>query len=212
MVNVKKGDLVRIEYTGRVASTGLVFDTTDESLARQAGIAESTAKYGPKLAVFGQNAIMQGMEGAIIDSVLGKKEEFLISADKAFGEKLPDLIRMLPQKEFAKQGVQPAPGLVITLDGVAARIKSVTSGRVVVDFNHPLAGESVLYSLKVNEVITEPKKKIEAILASFAISASVSEKAGKFEVVLPKSEPKEKLEAAKQAILVSVPGCEFTVQ
>jgi len=210
MVLAKKGDLVRLEYTGRVASTGAVFETTDESLARQAGIYEEGALYRPKLAIFGSDNIIRGMEEAIVASPVGKSGEFLISPDKAFGKRLPELVRMVPEKEFARQNVKPAPGMLVTLDGVAARIKSVTSGRVVVDFNHPLAGESVLYTLKVHEVISEPRKKIEAILGEFGIPAKIEERGGRFLVILPSGEAKEKLEAAKQAILASVQNAEFS--
>ena len=209
MVSVKKGDLVRIEYTGRVAASGQVFDTTDESLAMQTGIFEKGSTYGPKLAVFGHKAIMSGMEEAIASCPLGKSEEFMISPVKAFGEKLPQLIRMVPEKEFAKQNLQPVPGMIITLDGIAAKVKSVTSGRVVVDFNHPLAGESVLYSLKVHEVISDPKKKIEAILASLGIAASIAQAGSNSLVFFKNTDPQEKIEAAKRAISVAVPGTEF---
>ncbi len=209
MVQVKKGDLVLMEYTGKVAATGQVFDTTDESLAQENGIFEKNSTYGPKLAVFGRKAIMQGMEEAIAACQLGKKEEFLISPDKAFGAKLPELIRMMPEKEFAKQKMQPLPGMIIMLDGVAARVKSVTSGRVVVDFNHPLAGESVIYSVKVNDVISDQKKKIEAIAASFGLAASAAQNGGRFKVSFAASGPQEKIEDAKKAILLSVPESEF---
>ena len=209
MVSVKKGDLVRIEYTGRVAASGQVFDTTDESLAMQTGIFEKGSTYGPRLAVFGHKAIMSGMEEAIASCPLGKSEEFMISPVKAFGEKLPQLIRMVPEKEFAKQNLQPVPGMIITLDGIAAKVKSVTSGRVVVDFNHPLAGESVLYSLKVHEVISDPKKKIEAILASLGIAASIAQAGSNSLVSFKNTDPQEKIEAAKRAISVAVPGTEF---
>ena len=47
MVNVKKGDFVRLEYVGRVEGSGMIFDTTDESIARKAGIYEPSAMYGP---------------------------------------------------------------------------------------------------------------------------------------------------------------------
>lgn len=212
MVSVKKGDIVRMEYTGRIASTGQVFDTTDEPLARQAGIFEESSNYGPKLAIFGQNAIMRGMEEAIAASQLGKKGEFLITPGKAFGEKIAELIRVLSEKEFAKQSVQPVPGMMLTLDGRPAKIKSVTSGRVVVDFNHPLAGEPVLYSINVLEVISDPKKKIEAILSSLGIAAGISQKGEKFSVSFSKSESREKIESAKRAISAAVPGAEFAVQ
>ena len=210
MVQANKGDLVRMEYTGRTASTGMIFDTTSEEIARKAGIFEQSAVYGPKLALFGTNAIMPGMEEAIISSSLGKGEDFLIEPGKAFGARQPDLVRVLSEKEFAKNRVQPVPGMVITLDNALARVKSVTSGRVVVDLNHPLAGESVLYSLKVQEVISDDGKKIEAILSLLGVSAEISQNGTGRRVSFKANQPQEKLETAKRAILSVVAGTSFT--
>lgn len=209
MVNVKKGDLVRMEFTGKIASTGQIFDTTEESVAKKAGIYDKNSLYGPKLAFFGNNSIVPGIEKAIIDSQIGKKEDFLIEPEMAFGKKHPELVRMVPAKEFAKQRVSPVVGMMLTLDGNLARVKSATSGRVVVDFNHPLAGESVLYSLKVTEVIAEDKAKIEAISSSLGVAATVSKKGEIFTVAFPKSAPADKIELVKRTISAVVPGTEF---
>jgi len=104
------------------------------------------------------------------------------------------------------------PGMILTLDGAIARVKSVTSGRVVIDYNHPLAGEQVIYSIKVHEVITDDKKKIEAILSANSLAGDISQSSGagnggKFTVTL-KGVPAEKFEAAKRTISAVVPGTE----
>ncbi|MEM2137794.1 MAG: peptidylprolyl isomerase [Candidatus Anstonellaceae archaeon] len=211
MVTIKKGDLVRMEFTGRVAATGAIFETTDETLARKIGIYEEGAIYGPKLAIFGNGNILPGMEEAIVKSTLNNTEQFVISADKAFGEKLPHLVRMIPEKEFARQNIKPVPGMVVGLDRALAKVKSVTSGRVVVDFNHPLAGETVSYSIKVVEVIADDKKKLEALCASLGLSPTISQSGSRFSVSFSKSDPPEKVEALKQAILAAVPGTEIKV-
>ena len=208
MANAKKGDLVKLEYTGRLAKTGQIFDTTDEAIAKQKGIWESSGTYGPKHALFGSGAIIPGMEEAVLQSQLGKTEDFVIEPKKAFGERDSALVRMIAEKEFFKQQVQPQPGMIVTLDGAIARVKSVTSGRVVIDYNHPLAGENVVYSIKVHEIITDDRKKIEAILSSNALSGDIAQGAsGKFTVIL-KGVPAEKLEAARRTISTVVPGTE----
>lgn len=213
MVNVKSGDLVRIEYTGKAASTGAIFDTTSEETAKKAGIFDPSSPYGPKLTVFGAASMVEGIEEAIVTSKLGQTEEFTIPSEKAFGSRRPDFVRMLPEKDFYKQGVRPEIGMVVTLDGALAKVKSITSGRVVVDYNHPLAGESVTYALKVVEVISEPKKKAEAILASlgFSASAKVTETGGKLKIEMAKGADAKKADMAKKTILALVPGTEFTI-
>lgn len=208
MVIAKKGDLVRLEYTGKVAATGEVFETTDGSVARAAGIFRPSDIYGPKLALFGSGSVMQGVEEAILTSQEGKSAEFTVPPDKGFGERVPGLVRMISEKEFAKQGIRPALGMVLTFDGVLGRVKSVTSGRVTVDFNHPLAGENLAYSLKVLEVISGDDKKIGAILSSLSITGEVSKKGGSFAVSF-KNAPAEKIEIAKRAISAAVPGTVF---
>jgi len=209
MVSIKKGDFVRMEYTGKVAVTGAVFETTDESVAKKAGIYDPNAIYGPKLAIFGSRMIMRGIEAAIETAPLGKEEEFVLSPEHAFGKREQSLIRMMPEKEFAKQNVAPVPGMVISLDKMMATVKSVTSGRVVVDFNHPLAGEVVAYSLKVVEVISNDKHKLEAMLSSLGMPGTVSEKGKSLEVSFAAGQPAQKLDAAKKAMIAVVPGATF---
>ncbi len=209
MVSVRKGDLVRLEYTGRVASTGQIFETTDEQLAKRIGIYEDFAAYGPKLAVFGNGSVLRGLEEAIVSAELGKQEEFVMPAGKAFGERVPALVRVVSEKEFAKQNVRPVPGMVVAVNDVAAQVKSVTSGRVVVDFNHPLAGESVKYTLKVDEVISDEGKKVEAILAVAGAKADVKKSQSGLEVEFEKGIEQQKAEQLKKLILAVAPGASF---
>ena len=211
MVQAKKGDLVRIEYTGKLESNGSIFETTDGQLAKDIGIFQENGSYGSKLAAFGTNTIMIGLEEAILSSTLGKEEEFSISPEKAFGVKMPELVRMMSERDFASQQVRPVPGTILMLDGKLAKVKSASSGRVVVDFNHPLAGEQVRYSLKVNEVISEPEKKIRALLESLAVKGEVSQNGKGFTVSFKKSEDEIRVQAAKSAIGVIVPGTTFKV-
>ncbi len=211
MAKANKGDLVRLEYTGRLASSGAVFETTDEAIARKAGIFRPSEAYGPRLALFGSGTVMPGVEEAILFSQPGKAENFLVSPENGFGKRMPGLVRVVPEKQFAEQDFRPVPGMPVSIDGIAARVKSVTSGRVMVDFNHPLAGEPLLYSIKVLEVISDGQKKIEAILSSLSLSAGISKKGENYSVSFPKASPEEKVGRAKRAIAAAVPGAEFKV-
>jgi len=209
MANVKNGDLVRIEYTGRIASSGQVFETTSESVARQAGIYNTSDRYGPKLVVVGADSLIAGLEESIRACEVGKTAQFTISPEKAFGSKNPLRVRMLSEKEFAAQNVRAIPGMLLSLDGAAARVKSVTSGRVMVDFNHPLAGETVVYSLNVSEVLSDGKMKAEAILASMGVSGTVAQDAKGLQVQFAAGNDPKKLSAARQNLSSLVPGIKF---
>jgi hypothetical protein len=70
----------------------------------------------------------------------------------------------------------------INIDGNIAMIKSVNSGRVVVDLNHPLAGEKLLYEIKVIKKLDTDKEKVEALAEYFSAvpdSVSIENKAAK---------------------------------
>ena len=205
MASVKKGDIVKMEYTGRVAKNGQVFDTTDEAIAKKSGLYEPSAAYGPRFAVFGSGAIIPGMEEAITHSQVGKSEDFAIEPKKAFGERDNALVRMIAEKEFFKNQVRPQPGMMVSLDGALARVKSVTSGRVVVDFNHPLAGEQVVYSIKVHEIVTDDAARAEALLSSLGVKGTVTATGGNLAVSFEKGTPSERADAARRTITAVIP-------
>jgi FKBP-type peptidyl-prolyl cis-trans isomerase 2 len=55
--------------------------------------------------------------------------------------------------------------LTVNIDNLLATIRSVSGGRILVDFNHPLAGKEVEYTFKATKKITEPAEKIEAVIS-----------------------------------------------
>ena len=55
-------------------------------------------------------------------------------------------------------------GLQVNIDGNVGMVKSVSGGRTLVDFNHPLAGKNLVYEMKVFEKIKDARKKIGSIL------------------------------------------------
>jgi len=153
--------------------------------------------------------MIAGVSEAILASEPGKAQEFHIMPEKAFGMRAPDLVRMIPEKEFRAQQVRPVPGMVVSLDNALARVKSVTSGRVVVDFNHPFAGEEVVYSIRVHEVISDDQKKIERILATLGVNAKISKTSASFSIEFEKGTPEDKIARAKSAIASMLPGAGF---
>jgi FKBP-type peptidyl-prolyl cis-trans isomerase 2 len=59
--------------------------------------------------------------------------------------------------------VRPIPGYVFNFDGKLAKILSANGGRVRVDFNNPLAGKTVIYSLNVKRVVSDLNEKIKSL-------------------------------------------------
>ena len=150
---MKKHDFIEVEYTGYLED-GTVFDTTSEDIAIKNGLKNENTKFGPAIICLGENHVLPGIEKQII----GKKPgsfKIELNAEDAFGKKNPKMLKLMPMKLFKKEQVHPVPGLEVNIDNMYGIVRSVSGGRVIVDFNHPLSGRNVKYDFKVNKEITD---------------------------------------------------------
>jgi FKBP-type peptidyl-prolyl cis-trans isomerase 2 len=69
---------------------------------------------------------------------------------------------MIPLKVFHEKQVNPVAGMMFDFDGRAAKILTVSGGRVTVDFNNPLAGKTVTYNLEVLRKVEDLKEQVNA--------------------------------------------------
>ncbi|WP_456472215.1 FKBP-type peptidyl-prolyl cis-trans isomerase [Methanocaldococcus sp.] len=159
---VEKGKMVRISYDGYV--DGKLFDTSDEEKAKKEGIYNPNIVYGPVAVFVGEGQVIPGLDEALEEMEVGEERELTIPPEKAFGKRRTDLLKIIPISEFKKRGIQPVVGMPITVDGATGRVVSVNSGRVLVDFNHPLAGKEVKYRVKIEEIVEKDDEIIKEIV------------------------------------------------
>ncbi|CAB49667.1 FKBP-type peptidyl-prolyl cis-trans isomerase [Pyrococcus abyssi] len=168
-MKVNRGDVIRINYTGRVKETGEIFDTTYEDVAKEAGIYNPKGVYGPVPIAVGAGHVIPGLDKRLIGLEVGKKYTIEVPPEEGFGLRDPKLIKVFTIGQFKKQGIIPFPGLeveVTTESGrkMKGRIITVSGGRVRVDFNHPLAGKTLVYEVEIVEKIEDPIEKIKALI------------------------------------------------
>ena len=65
---------------------------------------------------------------------------------------------------FTQQNIKPFPGLHVNLDNIYGVIRSVSGGRTIVDFNHPLASKDLVYEVEIKRFINNLEDKIKAVL------------------------------------------------
>lgn len=164
-MTLKKNDFVSVEYTGRLKDTGEIFDTTYEEVAKSEGVHNTKVKYGPITICIGQNQIIPGIDETLIGKKEGESYNIDLSAEKAFGKKDAKLLKLVPSNIFKKQGIRPFVGLEVQLDNMPGIVRTVSGGRILVDFNHPLSGRDVSYEIKVVKTITDPVEKISSYLS-----------------------------------------------
>ncbi len=164
MAEIKKGDFVEVQYIGMLKDEEIVFDTTDKSIAKEKGIFNDNMTYGPVVVRIGEAQLLKGLDDKMIGKETGKEYKFELSAEQAFGKKNPKLLKMVPSSVFKKQGIRAMPGLEINIDGMVGMIRTVTGGRVIVDFNHPLSGRDIIYRVKINKKLEDDAEKIRSYL------------------------------------------------
>ncbi|MGB9703245.1 MAG: FKBP-type peptidyl-prolyl cis-trans isomerase [Candidatus Micrarchaeales archaeon] len=187
---MKNGDYIKIDLIATRKSDGKIIDTTIEKVAKEAGIFSKEYSFKPMLIILGRKEVIQGLEEKLLEMKLGEEREFDIPPQKAFGERDKNLIVTFPESEFKKQNVKPEEGKVIEVDGKRGVIKSINSGRVVVDFNHPLAGETIHYKIKIVEVLQTDEEKIKALLERYSINGDVKIKEKEIIIEVPKEADK----------------------
>jgi len=161
---VKKGDFVELEYTGRIKDLDIVFDTTSEKEARENNIYNEKASYGPIIICIGQKHVIHGLDEQLEDKKLGKKYQIELRPEKGFGKKDAKLIQLVATSKFIKQKISPMPGLQVNIDGLIGVIRTVSGGRTLIDFNHPLAGKELVYDFRINRIVKDDEEKLKASL------------------------------------------------
>lgn len=191
MAKIKTNDFIEIEYTGKVKDS-IIFDTTDEKTAKDNNIYNEKTEFGPIIICVGQQQVIKGLDKNLIDKEPGTYTIHLIPED-AFGKKSAKLIQLISTSKFKQQDIQPIPGLQVNIDGIIGVIKTVSGGRTLVDFNHPLAGQDITYNIKINKIITDPKEKIISFLKISINLKDVEVKVenNKASITLKKGVPKE---------------------
>lgn len=153
---VRKGDLIELSFVGSVA--GQVFDSTEK----------------PMLVFAGGGEVVKGLDDALLESNVGESKRIVLAPARAFGERREDLVRLMPLEQFRRQGVEPSPGTRVELDGVPAKVQSVSGGRVRVDLNHELAGKTIDYEFKVEKKFVDASEKIAALQKSILPECSAT--------------------------------------
>jgi len=117
---------------------------------------DSSVGRDPLVYLHGAGNIIPGLEGALAGSSAGDRIEVTVQPEDAYGPVNPDLIRLLPGDAFA--GIDRVePGMQFQTQGPNGQITRVTvrenTGRgVLIDANHPLAGQVLYFSVSVENV------------------------------------------------------------
>ncbi len=152
---LEKKDFIELDYIA-MTKEGEVFDTTKKELSDN-----KNAK--PMKICIGRGHLIKGLDEKLEGLSIGK-HKIELKTEEAFGKKDSKKLKLMPMKLFKNQGINPYVGLQLNIDNALGVVRSVSGGRVIMDFNHPLAGKDVLYDIDIKRIITDEKEKVMAIL------------------------------------------------
>jgi len=149
---VTKGDQVKVEYVGR-HEDGDVFDSSREEVAVEAEIAHPDREYEPLDFEAGAGEVVQGFDEAVVGMEEGEEKEITVPPEKGYGEHSEENIVDYERGEFEEAlGEEPEVGMHIHTQDAHGDVTEVEDDTVVVDFNHELAGETLVFEIEVVEV------------------------------------------------------------
>ncbi len=145
MPTAATGDTVRIHYTGTL-STGEVFDSSE---GRE-----------PLEFALGSGQVIPGFDAGVTGMEPGQSKRVTIPAAEAYGERMEQMMMEVPREQLPPEA-EPKVGdalMVGTGDGqqFPVVIVEVTEDSVVLDANHPLAGEDLTFDLTLVDIKGKP--------------------------------------------------------
>ena len=141
MSKVKESDVVKVHYTGKLED-GQVFDS---SLQRE-----------PLQVELGKGQLIPGFENALIDMSVNEKKTVTITKEEAYGDVQQELFQTVPKTQLPEE-IKPEVGVILVAsrpDGSEQqlRVSEVNEDHIIVDANHPLAGQTLEFELELLEI------------------------------------------------------------
>ena len=133
---IETGDTVTFKYEGKVED-GSTFHTFDEE---------------PLIVELGAGVLIKGLEDELLGMAAGEEKTFQVTPENGYGVENPDMVQLLDSKLFADAGMNPEPGMVLKTPHGNCHVPRVLEDKVEISYNHPLAGRTLDYSVKIINV------------------------------------------------------------
>jgi peptidylprolyl isomerase len=161
---LQKGDFILIDYVARVKETSETFDTTIEETAKKERLYKEGEIYEPKLVVIGEGWVLKALDESLTTMEIDKTTPVEIPSEKAFGERDPEKVKRVSLRNLIAKGITPTLGMRIEYDGKMATVRAAGAGRVLLDFNPPLAGKTLVYDVTVRKKLETISEKVAALM------------------------------------------------
>jgi FKBP-type peptidyl-prolyl cis-trans isomerase 2 len=146
MIQVKKGDTIKVHYKGTLSIDGSLFDSSEGR---------------PPLAfTVGSGMVIAGFDNGVVGMQVGEKKLVQIPADEAYGQKLAQMVFEFERAQIPAEMGEPEIGMQLVMndnDGneLPVIIIEIKENSIVLDGNHPLAGADLTFDIELVEIGSE---------------------------------------------------------
>jgi FKBP-type peptidyl-prolyl cis-trans isomerase 2 len=142
MQQVKSGDKIKVHYHGRLTNG----ETFDKSEGRE-----------PLEFEVGSGMVIKGFDDGVTGMAVGDKKTINIPFDEAYGPKNPDMVIDMPKDRFPKD-MELEVGMPLAMSDDQGQqfqvaVAEIKEEVIILDANHPLAGEDLIFDLELVEII-----------------------------------------------------------
>ena len=118
-------------------------------------VVDSNVGGAPLVFMFGKGQIIPGLETGIVNMAIGEKGNVEVQPEDAYGELNPEAKQEVPKDQFA--GIDLEIGMTLYGQGedggtVQVIVKEIGEENIIIDFNHPLAGKTLMFAVTVNNI------------------------------------------------------------
>jgi FKBP-type peptidyl-prolyl cis-trans isomerase SlyD len=162
---LQDGEFVRLAYTARTVENDTLVDTTDVEVAEEEGVDTENRAIEPRVITLGAGHLFPSVESDLVGKEVGDSGTVTVPATEAFGEFDPDDVRTVSVEKLPED--DRYPGAHVDIDGRHGHVETVIGGRARVDFNHPLAGESIEYEYEIVGDVEDRVERAEGMLSMY---------------------------------------------
>jgi len=118
-------------------------------------VVDSNVGGAPLVFMFGKGQIIPGLENGIVNMAIGEKGNVEVQPEDAYGELNPEAKQEVPKDQFA--GIDLETGMTLYGQGedggtVQVIVKEIGEENIIIDFNHPLAGKTLMFAVTINNI------------------------------------------------------------
>jgi peptidylprolyl isomerase len=163
-MSFEKGTLIYVNYTAKVKDTGEAIESTVESEAKKLNIYDPERRYEARLVSVGEDWVLKGLDEEIAKMDTGERKTVELSPERAWGERDPTLLRMIPLRKFGEKADELRVGDAVEVDNRVGVVRFIGSGRAQVDFNHRLAGKTLVYDVEILNKLDTDDQKVRSLI------------------------------------------------